>query len=169
MVTANNRKENNIMNYDSKKDTLKHIYSVKEKLMVIILNLATRAEEHDLSKLSSPEKKVFDKVTPKLRELEYGSEEYKEQLKEMGVALEHHYSNNRHHPEHFENGINDMNLVDVIEMFCDWLAATERHNTGDIMASININQKRFGMSDELANIFKNTVKDVFKINSDNLV
>ena len=155
------------MNYDSKKDTLEHIYSVKEKLMLIILKLATRAEEHDLSKLSSPEKKVFDEVTPKLRGLEYGSEEYKEQLKEMRIALEHHYANNRHHPEHFENGINDMNLVDVIEMFCDWLAATERHNTGDIIASININQKRFGMSDELANIFKNTVKDVFKINSDN--
>jgi hypothetical protein len=37
----------------------------------------------------------------------------------MAPALKHHYENNRHHPEHFKNNIDDMNLIDLIEMLCD--------------------------------------------------
>ncbi len=51
-----------------------------------------------------------------------------------------------------------MDLMDVVEMFCDWKAATMRHNDGDIRKSIEINQKRFNMSDDLMEIFKNTAK-----------
>lgn len=51
-----------------------------------------------------------------------------------------------------------MNLVDIIEMLCDWKAATLRHADGDIYKSIEINQKRFGYSDELKSIFINTIK-----------
>jgi len=45
----------------------------------------------------------------------------------MKPAIEHHYKNNRHHPEHFNNGIDEMNLVDLIELLCDWKAASERN------------------------------------------
>jgi hypothetical protein len=68
---------------------------------------------------------------------------------------------NRHHPEHFENGIRGMNLIDLIEMFCDWYAATQRHNDGDIIMSIEINQKRFEYSDDIKAILKNTYNDIF--------
>ena len=51
-----------------------------------------------------------------------------------------------------------MNLVDLIEMICDWKAASERHADGDIYKSIEINQKRFGYSDELKQILKNTIE-----------
>lgn len=50
-----------------------------------------------------------------------------------------------------------MNLVDLIEMLCDWVAATKRHEDGDILKSLEINQKRFGYSDEFKNILKNTL------------
>ena len=63
-----------------------------------------------------------------------------------------------YHPEHFSNGIQGMNLVDLIEMFCDWVSATERHDNGDIYKSININKERFNYSDDLVSIFKNTVE-----------
>jgi hypothetical protein len=43
-------------------------------------------------------------------------------------------------------------------MFCDWKAATMRHNDGDIRKSIEINKKRFKMSEDLAQIFRNTVE-----------
>jgi len=79
-------------------------------------------------------------------------------LSAMGVALKHHYGENRHHSEHFEHGIDDMNLIDIIEMFCDWYAATVRHENGDIFASLNINKVRFNLSDQLFNIFNNTAK-----------
>jgi hypothetical protein len=42
----------------------------------------------------------------------------------------------------------------------DWKAATLRHADGDILKSIEINQKRFGYSDDLKEIFKNTVKEM---------
>lgn len=51
-----------------------------------------------------------------------------------------------------------MNLIDIMEMLCDWLAATHRHDTGDIMVSLEKNQERFGYSDELKQIMINTVK-----------
>ena len=63
-----------------------------------------------------------------------------------------------HHPECHKNGINDMNLLDLIEMFCDWKAASERHNDGNIRKSIEINGKRFNMSDQLVKIFENSVE-----------
>ncbi|MNN93988.1 hypothetical protein D3C81_2125340 [compost metagenome] len=48
-------------------------------------------------------------------------------------------------------------MLDIIEMFCDWKAATMRHNDGDIRKSIEMNKERFGYSDDLLNIFMNTV------------
>jgi len=79
----------------------------------------------------------------------------------MKIALDHHYAENRHHPEHFENGIQEMNIVDICEMIADWKAASLRHADGDIMKSIEINQKRFEYSDELKSILINTVKQCF--------
>jgi predicted RNA-binding Zn-ribbon protein involved in translation (DUF1610 family) len=53
-----------------------------------------------------------------------------------------------------------MNLADVVEMLCDWKAASLRHNNGDLEKSIEINRKRFGISDDLFCILKNTVRDL---------
>ncbi|SDQ54523.1 DUF5662 family protein [Carnobacterium viridans] len=140
-----------------KTDTVKHINLVRKHLYSVIDELDKRAKVHDDSKLKSPELETFVKFTPKLAGSTYGSEEYKKNLEGMQVALKHHYEVNSHHPEHYENGIKGMDLLDVIEMFCDWKAATERHEDGDINKSIEINQKRFKYSDDLKNIFKNTV------------
>lgn len=54
-------------------------------------------------------------------------------------------------------GLHGMSLLDVIEMLCDWKAATLRHNDGDIRRSIEQNQQRFGYSDELKQIFLNSL------------
>lgn len=145
--------------YDSRNDTKKHIADVRENLSQVIYELTKRLSKHDSTKLESPEKDIFDVVTPKLKGLTYGSEEYSAQLKEMKVALDHHYSHNRHHPEHYENGLEDMTLVDIVEMFCDWSAATHRHDDGDIGRSINHNAKRFGYGKELGKVFANTAKE----------
>jgi hypothetical protein len=143
--------------YDSTYDTRKHINRVGLYLAIFQGFLSDRADLHDASKLLPPEKETFDRVTPLLKELTYGSDEYRETLASMYDALEHHYANNRHHPEHFPNGINGMNLIDLVEMVCDWKAASERHADGDIYKSLEINKKRFEMSDQLYQILKNTV------------
>lgn len=148
------------MSYDSTKDTKKHIDRVRALLDLFIYDINRMKADHDKSKLENPEKSVFDEVTPVLKNLTYGSPEYKEQLSLMGNALKHHYAHNRHHPEHFSNGINDMNLMDLLEMLADWKAATERHEDGDLNKSIEINEERFGISSQLCNILLNTARDM---------
>lgn len=148
------------MTYSSIPDTQKHISVVRGLIGGIVRDLLDRSERHDLSKLESPEVEVFDEFTPKLKDTTYGSPEYKEFLKEMKVGLDHHYKANRHHPEHFPEGINAMNLLDLIEMFCDWYAASQRHADGDIMKSIDKNKERFGISKQLEDILKNTALDL---------
>ena len=145
-------------NYDSKTDTLLHIKRVAQLLTEASSELIRRANIHDNSKLESPEKELFDEYTPKLKGCTYGSDEYKQYLSGLKVALDNHYANNSHHPEHYQNGLNGFDLFDLIEMFFDWKAATERHADGDIMKSIVINKDRFSMSDQLCDILTNTAK-----------
>jgi hypothetical protein len=138
--------------------TQAHINVVRKLLRVFAVELLTRGEEHDLSKFSPEEVEMYAVYTPRLRGMTYGSDEYRQCLAEMREhgGLQHHYAACRHHPEHFENGINGMNLIDVVEMFLDWLASSKRHDDGDIMKSIDINEKRFNMDPQLATIFRNT-------------
>lgn len=145
-------------NYNSTADTLLHIKRVQELLNEAAIELIKRGNRHDATKLQSPEKELFDLYTPLLKKLTYGSEDYKESLKGLKVALAHHYENNSHHPEHYVNGVNDFDLFDLIEMFFDWKAATERHEDGDIMKSIDINKSRFQISDQICDIFRKTVE-----------
>ncbi len=140
-------------------ETRKHIMKVQEMLSLVVKDLVDRGIVHDASKLEDPELSTFTRVTGRLAELTYGSEEYKACLKDMGPALEHHYENNKnHHPNHLENGVDDMTLMDIMEMLLDWKAATLHHDNGDILKSIKINKDRFNLSEQLASILENTIK-----------
>lgn len=138
--------------------TNEHIALVKIFLNFVRDNLLISGIVHDSTKLIEPELSVFNEFTPKLKASTYGGQEYKEFLAEMKPALDHHYASNSHHPEHFENGIRGMNLVDLVEMFCDWAAAAKRHDDGDLEKSIDIGQGRFLFDDDLLCIFRNTAK-----------
>lgn len=138
-------------------ETWDHINLVMRLLANAQIELMRRQFTHDRSKLYPPEVSTFTEFTPRLATSTYGSDEYKQFLKEMKPALDHHYQHNRHHPEHFKNGVEDMNLFDLLEMIIDWLAATKRHNDGNIYRSIEINKERFGLSDQLCKILQNTV------------
>lgn len=120
--------------------------------------LEARANMHDRTKLSDPEKAGFMAHGVALKGLEYGSDEYKAQLARLKPILDHHYKANTHHPEHHKDGLAGMTLVDLIEMFADWQASGERHATGNIGKSIDVNERRFGMSPEMAKVFRNTAK-----------
>lgn len=144
--------------YDSKPDTLLHIKRVAQLLTEAACELIKRANVHDNSKLESPEKEFFDEFTPKLKDSTYGSDEYKEFLTQLKVGLDHHYANNSHHPEHYENGVDGFDLFDLLEMTMDWKAAGERHADGNIYRSIEINKERFNLSDQTVSIMTNTAK-----------
>lgn len=139
-------------------DTMRHIERVRNLINVMVIDLLKRAEDHDQSKLDPPEVSAFTRLTPILSNLTYGTPEYEASRAELGEALKHHYAKNRHHPEHWKRGIRDMNLLDLLEMFCDWKAASERHHDGNIRTSIEKNGARFMMPPELIEIFENTVE-----------
>ncbi len=144
--------------FDSEAETRKHIARVSYLLMSAIAELSLRAANHDASKLSEAEKPYFDAETPKLRSLKFGTDEYAESLARLKPALDHHYAKNSHHPQHYENGIEGMDLFDLLEMLCDWKAAGERDNGGNIFRSIEINAERFGIAPQLVAIFINHAK-----------
>lgn len=154
--------------YDSRPDTYEHIARVRHFLALVIQNLGWRGSQHDHSKLVEPELSAFDIATPKLANLSYGSDEYRQSLRELGPALQHHFEHNDHHPEHYERGIEQMSLMALIEMLCDWRAASERvkQRTDDpskiatFEDGLKHNFERFGIGEQLQSILIATVKEL---------
>lgn len=142
--------------YDWEAETRRHIDDLAEMLEDLVGRIRNRAREHDASKLRPPESTIFSEMVPMLKRCEYGSEEYRAGLEKMRPALTHHYSHNRHHPEFHDRGLSGMNLVDIMEMFCDWAVASKRNVNGSFNNSLEVNRKRFDISPELADILKNT-------------
>lgn len=148
-------------NYDSTIDTLEHKSNVEKLMRVITVDLMTRGSHHDDSKLESPEKEGYDSLIPELRNAKYGSIEYNNiRKKMMDTCLGHHYEVNRHHPEHFENGILDFTLVDLVEYFVDTFAASMKSDT-PFSDGVKINAEKHKLPKELAQIFINTVNEYF--------
>lgn len=137
-----------------------HVSKVRSRLLHFAAVMTFRAKHHDDSKFEEPEFSKFAEVHDQLSDTTYMSDEYKDLLDVLDDALDHHYANNSHHPEYYEGGLQGFDLFDLVEMFCDWSAAVEKHEDGDIYESIEKNKDRFGYDDVLASIFRNTA-DVF--------
>lgn len=148
--------------YDSTADTLAHVHRVQQLMSQVMHELEDRSRYHDGSKLEAPEKEVLDREGRKLAGLEYGTPEYDAALAsvDMKPFLDHHYSVNSHHPQHYAEGVAGMSLLDVLEMVCDWKAATERVTNGSITKSLEINKGRFGITDQLHAVIVNTVHEM---------
>lgn len=141
------------------KETKQHIARVNEVGDIFTRKFKERLLLHDQSKLEEPERTMFAKHTENLNQLEYGTDDYEKEIEEMKKdCLNHHYENNSHHPEHFENGIYDMNLFDLLEMICDWKAASERTKDGNFKKSLEINMKRFSIPEPLSSIILRSVE-----------
>lgn len=154
--------------YDSRPETQEHIDRVRSFLVIAINDLRERSKKHDESKLVEPELSAFDIATPKLAGLVYGSEEYKQSLRDLGPALQHHFEHNDHHPEHYERGVEEMSLMALIEMLCDWRAASERvkqrtddpEKVGTFETGLEHNFERFGIGAQLQLILIATAKEL---------
>ena len=155
--------------YDSTVDAKAHIRKLQYIFdNIVIPELEARSRNHDKSKLDNPEKETYDKYIPLLQKVKYGTPEYnrlKDEMAETGVG--HHYAVNRHHPEHFENGIKDMTLFDIMEMYFDWYAASLRSDTG-FEKGVEMNCNRYDIPDTLSQIFINTFNEYLKDKGDEL-
>jgi hypothetical protein len=140
-----------------KNEVLLHMGRVRDYMRDFTDELKSRAFVHDMSKTKSPELEMLEEVANFNDEkYEYGTSAYTDMQKNIEPLLKAHIENNTHHPEHYERGLDDMDLYDICEMFLDWKAASEKHSSGNIWKSIEVGKERFGMSDQLYNILKNT-------------
>ena len=147
---------------DSRPDTQKHIDLVNENGKKFCDKFLERLIHHDASKLEEPERKYFDRGTPRLQDSTYGEKSYDDAKARIKPGLGHHYASNDHHPEHFgERGISGMNLYQLLEMWIDWTAAVKRHNDGNIFNSLMYNRDRFHIDGQLFNILMNTATEDF--------
>lgn len=141
---------------------------LRENLIGLTFNeevlLNHRAIKHDLSKeYDYKEFEGYIKMSSELKNVEYGTEEYNKIREKYDYVIQLHYKNNDHHPEHFPNGIKDMSRVQKLEMLCDWLGAMKCRNSLDgFEKSMEINRKRFDISDEDYNWIYNLATDLLK-------
>lgn len=117
--------------------THKHIARVGELLGEFAIEMIKRGARHDRSKFLPVELEPLAKMQALIDAegpAQFGTEEYKRRTDLLGGMIQHHRQNNSHHPEHYEfelggdcmHGINGMDLFDLVEMFFDWKAASER-------------------------------------------
>ena len=142
--------------HDSRADTLAHIALVRDHLDSFVTEMLKRGARHDSSKLTPAEKPTFDRVLPLLAGVAYGSAEYQALLDNAKQMLQHHYAHNSHHPEHYgERGVAGMDLFDVVEMICDWMASAKRHPRDGVKLAHNV--ALFHIEPQLASILANTL------------
>lgn len=140
---------------ESERDARDHIAKVEGYLSLCADLLRIRAITHDASKLEEPELSGYAGLSDALKGLEYGTPEYRAAFEPFKEVIKHHYAANDHHPEYHADGVNAMNLLQIIEMLCDWRAASQRSN-GNFEDSITVSCKRFGIDAQLESILRNT-------------
>jgi hypothetical protein len=142
--------------YSSRAATLAHIQKVRDEIGLFVTVMLQRGSVHDASKLSAAEKPALDTVIPLLKGVPYGSAEYQALLESIRPALQHHYAQNPHHPEHYgERGMAGMDLFDLVEMVCDWIASAGRNSGDGVKLSYNV--ELFRIDPQLASILANTL------------
>lgn len=142
--------------------THEHRDTVRKYLNKIITGLIKRGEVHDDSKLKGKELKEFAKHFEKGHELEFGTPAYKEFQKQIMSTLKLHRSRNRHHPEYHDEsvpqlGFREMTLLDINEMFCDWIAAAEREGN-DPVESVKRCNRIYNIDPDLRHVLINTAR-----------
>lgn len=133
-----------------------HISRVRRHIDTFIQLLIRRAENHDKSKLEEPELSWWKEMDKEPR-YSYGSEEYKQKIKRWNKVFKHHYQYNHHHPEHYEYGVSEMTLIDIVEMMCDWLGYKDTTTVTEALKVCDDQMARYNISEELRQIIFNTL------------
>lgn len=138
-----------------------HINRVQRWIFKFSQILKYRGLVHDKSKLEEPEFSEWKKMDEEPRYL-YGSEEYDEKIKRYKYLFEMHWSKNRHHPEYFKiTGSPTVDLIDLIEMLCDWLGYRDNITYTEASELVRTQCKRYGFSEELQDLLLNTLSNWF--------
>ena len=142
------------------KNILTHKENVKKRLLFLADELYKRAYHHDDSKLQIPEIMYLIEMDREPR-YPYGSDEYFDKMKRWECFFKHHYENNRHHPDSFPDGVEGMNLADLCEYVVDIISYFDELHVSGALDTINKQQERFGLDNQLTQILKNTLLEYF--------
>jgi len=145
-------------------DTRRHISDVQARGETFISILADELSRHDESKLDDFEADIFAEHYDSLFLYEYGTPEYKENMKKLKPAIKHHHTLNPHHPEHYSDGVNGMDLIQLVAMYLDWSSACTRTSGGSLLNSIEVGKTKYAMSDQLVDIFTRTMERYGRFN-----
>lgn len=134
------------------------VFSLMSRLSQEVMQ---RGNKHDETKLGPEELPHYVATIDEFEKHPYGSDGYHKAKESLGPSVVHHYKHNRHHPEHFHNGIEGMNLVDLLEMLVDWKAATQNHpeQPGNTAKSLVLAIGKYKISPQLTQILLNTMTD----------
>lgn len=140
-------------------ETHKHIARVRELLSAFAIEMIERGNRHDASKFLPVEIEPLERMQEVIERdgpAPFGSEEYTRRTAMLGPMIEHHRANNSHHPEYYPNGIDGMDLFDLVEMFFDWKAASERGKESAMGLAFAC--EKYNVSPQLESIFRNTAE-----------
>lgn len=103
---------------DVKKALNLHRVMVSHYMHKVIKDLTIRARNHDKSTDDFTEFELINKYTNEIND-NIDDEEIKHTERPLSAI---HYKYNDHHPEHFDNDFDDMNLIQLLEFVCDIVA-----------------------------------------------
>lgn len=140
-------------------DTKVHQARVSIILSKLGRELIKRGKVHDNSKFQTPEKEIYSEYHDKLNSVAFASESYNYYLKQMKPAVDHHYQVNDHHPEHFKDGIVDMDLIQMLEMLADIVAVSTDKGT-DLIEFLPKFMKEKEIPENFYTILRNTLEHI---------
>ena len=141
----------------TEQETRRHIHRVQQLMYRFVRILLNRCENHDHSKLEEPEKSGFTAMDAEPNH-EYDSPEYHAKLARYKAVLDHHYKHNSHHPEHYAGFVAEMDLIDLLEMLCDWASRRKGLSVIDTITLVEQQAARFDFPPMLASIMLNTLR-----------
>ena len=139
--------------------TLKHKELIAKYMAKFSAEVTFRAAIHDDSKFRRDEFEAYAECADEFDQHPFNSQEERALREKLYPAMSLHKQRNRHHPEHFENGMTGMNLIDLLEMLCDWKSASERTPGDSIRTALPILKEKYNISPQLMNVLTNTIRD----------
>lgn len=150
-------------NANYKQTVTMHQLHVNTLMKRVSNELRKRGSRHDNSKFSGLEASLGDMYHneyAKINVLTPSKADVDDYVNKTQAATIEHYKLNDHHVEHFEHGLNDMDLIQIIELVCDSLAHLKErgHTDSECVREIERQFINYGASNDIIDVVKNTVK-----------
>lgn len=105
------------------KDQVQHVQILQKLVLQFVNDIMKESIEHDTSKWGDVEYTTFVNSRKDLNNSKNGTDaNYQKNL--TSEAIQHHYKNNKHHPEYWKDKENSMPVEEIIIMFFDWASRT---------------------------------------------